>query len=147
MAILFKVKLHLHYLIEYQCFSAKIAFFQTSGPFLPEPSYLGVEMVRFGKGQVILQGGGYGIFNIYSMTCSNRNCLISLLQTALLNTGLETYYMTPNHFVAIPIPDKMSGCLAEGKNDFKIVVKSSLYTNLSEFNQFLWVFFLYTQNP
>ena len=77
---------------------------------MPEPSYWGIEMVKFGKGQVILQAW-YDIFNIYSMTCSNRNCLISLL-----NKGFEAYYM---NFVAIPIPDKMSGCLAEGKHDFK----------------------------
>ena len=74
---------------------------------MPEPSYWGVEMVRFGKGQVILQAG----YGIYLMTCSNRNCLISLL-----NKGFEAYYMD---FVAIPIPDKISGCLAEGKHDFK----------------------------
>ena len=96
---------------------------------MPEPSYWGVEMVRFGKGQVILQAG----YGIYLMTCSNRNCLISLL-----NKEFEMYYM---YFVAIPIPDKMSGCLAEGKHDFKIVLKSQkFYTyQFSKFNKYLWV--------
>ena len=68
-------------------------------------------MVRLGKGQAILGGktsnGGYEA-KIYSMTCSNRNCIISLLNRELSvpKTG----------FVAIPIPDTISGCITGGKN-------------------------------
>ena len=67
-------------------------------------------MVRLGKGQAILGGGSNGVYQakIYSMTCSNSNCIISLLDREL---PVPTY-----NFVTIPIPDTISGCITGGKN-------------------------------
>ena len=78
-------------------------------------------MVRLGKGQAILGGrSGSGSdyqAKIYSMTCSNRNCIISLLNRELS--------VPKGQFVAIPIPDTISGCLTGGKKYFqKITLKS-----------------------
>ena len=99
-------------------------FFQISGPLLP----LILEyhsMVRLGKGQAILGGSGIPSESsdhvyeakIYSMTCSNRNCIISLLNRELS--------VPKGQFVAIPIPDTISGCLTGGKKYFqKITLKS-----------------------
>ena len=67
-------------------------------------------MVRLSKGQAIL--GGFSFNNggdqdkIYSMDCSNRNCLISTLNRELS--------VPKGFFVAIPIPDKLSGCITGG---------------------------------
>ena len=83
-------------------------FFQTSGPLLPIP-LKDHSMVKLGKGQAILGGLSYDLYQakIYSMTCSNRNCIISLLDREL---------SVPNRgFVAIPIPDTISGCITGGK--------------------------------
>ena len=77
--------------------------FQTSGPSLPIP-LSDHSMVRLGKGQAILGGYNKGYQSkIYRIDCSNRNCSISLLKTEL---SLSMF-----SFVAIPIPDKISGCL------------------------------------
>ena len=67
-------------------------------------------MVKLGTGQAIL--GGVSDFNsyqnkIYLLTCSNRNCLISLLNRELS--------VAKEEFMAIPIPDTMSGCITGGK--------------------------------
>ena len=70
-------------------------------------------MVRLGKGQAILGGNsniGYQS-KIYSMTCSDRNCMISLLNRELK--------VPKEYFVAIPIPDTISGCITGGKNYFQ----------------------------
>ena len=71
-------------------------------------------MVRLGKGQAILGGRSYSndVYQakIYSMTCSSRNCIISLLDRELS--------VQKDRFVAIPIPDTISGCITGGKNDF-----------------------------
>ena len=85
--------------------------FLTSGPLLPFPLYYH-SMVRLGKGQAILGGWSYAgsEAKIYSMTCSNRNCIISLVDREL---------SVPNAwFVAIPIPDTISGCITGGKKYF-----------------------------
>ena len=84
-------------------------FFPISGPLLPIPLN-GHSMVRLGKGQAILGGVSSNGFQakIYSMTCSNRNCIISLLNRELS--------VPKGYFVAIPIPDTMSGCITGGKN-------------------------------
>ena len=77
-------------------------------------------MVKLGKGQAILGGSSGGAYQskIYSMTCSNRNCIISLLNRELS--------VPNNKFVAIPIPDTISGCITGGKNYIqKITLKSS----------------------
>ena len=67
-------------------------------------------MVKLGKGQAILGGvrehDSYQN-KIYLMTCSNRNCLISLLNRVLS--------VAKEEFMAIPIPDTMSGCITGGK--------------------------------
>ena len=70
-------------------------------------------MVRSGKGQAILGGRSNGVYQakIYSMTCSNRNCIISLLDREL---SVPKY-----RFVAIPIPDTISGCITGGKKYFQ----------------------------
>ena len=83
-------------------------FFQTSGPFLPIPLQ-GHSMVKLGKGQAILGGHNNGDFQakIYSMTCSNKNCIISLLDRELS--------VPKSGFVAIPIPDTISGCITGGR--------------------------------
>ena len=69
-------------------------------------------MVKLGKGQAILGGwsiGGYQA-KIYSMTCSNKNCIFSLLDRELS--------VPKGFFVAIPIPDTISGCITGGKKYF-----------------------------
>ena len=87
-------------------------------------------MVRIGKGQAILGGNSGSVdmtvdfdplvndqadevyhSKIYSFTCSNRNCIISLLERELS--------VQKGYFVAIPIPDTISGCISKGKNDFQ----------------------------
>ena len=72
-------------------------------------------MVRLGKGQAIIGGRSkqfqFGASNkIYSLTCSNRHCTISLLNRELS--------VARSNFVAIPIPDEMAGCITGGKNSF-----------------------------
>ena len=87
-------------------------FFQISGPFLPLP-HSGHSMVRLGKGQAILGGRqSYDDYQakIYSMTCSNRNCIILLLDREL---SVPRFF-----FEAIPIPDTVSGCITGGKKYF-----------------------------
>ena len=93
------------------------AFFQTSGPSLPIPLYTH-SMVSLGKGQAIIGGLSSNVnqAKIYSMTCSNRNCIISLLDRELS--------MSLEYFVAIPIPDRISGCITGGRNIFQKNLKN-----------------------
>ena len=81
-------------------------FFQTSGPSLSIALY-GHSMAKLGKGQAIF-GGRHIAYQskIYSMTCSNRNCIISILDRELS--------APKGHFLAIPIPDTISGCITGG---------------------------------
>ena len=70
-------------------------------------------MVRLGKGQAILGGQSDDFVyesKIYSMTCSNRNCIVSLQDRELS--------VPKALFVAIPIPDTISGCITGGKKYF-----------------------------
>ena len=69
-------------------------------------------MVRLGKGQAIVGGWNNAdtLAMIYFMTCSNRNCFISLLDRELS--------VPKALFVAIPIPDTISGCITDGKKYF-----------------------------
>ena len=80
-------------------------------------------MVRLGKGQAIL-GGYNGDYQakIYSMTCSNRNCIILLLDRELS--------VPKGWFVAIPIPDTISGCITGGKKYFQKKPKRSIQANI-----------------
>ena len=88
------------------------SFFNTSESLLPIP-LVDHSMVNLGKGQAILGGDSGGVFQakIYSITCSNRNCIISLLNRELS--------VPKGYFVAIPIPDTISGCITGGKNIFQ----------------------------
>ena len=96
-------------------------FFNTLESLLPIP-LVGHSMVKLGKGQAILGGESGGVFQakIHSITCSNRNCIISLLNRELS--------VPKGHFVAIPIPDTISGCITEGKNFFKRKKRTNIYT-------------------
>ena len=87
-------------------------FFQTSGPLLSIPIW-GHSMVKLGKKQAILGGSFKSVYQnkIYSITCSNRNCHIFVLNRELS--------VAKGIFVAVPIPDKMSGCITGGKQTFK----------------------------
>ena len=113
-------------ILSFLCIHRLKLFFQISGPLLPITLY-DHSMVRLGKGQAILGGtssNGYQAMigyqaKIYSMTCSNRNCIISLINRELS--------VPKEDFVAIPIPDTISGCITGGKNDFwKITLKSTI---------------------
>ena len=80
-------------------------------------------MVRLGKGLVILGGvslGGHHQAKIYSMVFSNRNCNILLLNRKL--SGPKS------GFVAIPIPDTISGCITGGKKYFQKSPKRRICT-------------------
>jgi hypothetical protein len=79
----------------------------------------GHSMVRLGKGQAILGGNRNGDFQtkIYSMGCSNRNCIISLLNRELS--------VPKGWFVAIAIPDTISECITGGNQIFQSTLKSS----------------------
>ena len=79
---------------------------------------MGHAMVRLGKGLAILGGRSMqfhsiiGLSNkIYSLTCSNRHCTISVVSSELS--------VARSNFVAIPIPDEMAGCITGGKNYFQ----------------------------
>ena len=78
-------------------------------------------MVRLGKGQAIIGGQSNGVHQakIYSMSCSNRNCIILLLNKEI---------SVPNeYFVAIPIPDTITGCITGGKNYFQKLYMNQLF--------------------
>ena len=84
----------------------------TTGPNLSIPLY-GHSMVPLSNGQAIL-GGIFFIMdqaewnpNIYFLTCSNLECNIQ--------TMTKTASFLASYFVAIPIPDDMSGCIFRGK--------------------------------
>ena len=78
-------------------------------------------MVRLGKGQAIVGGwnNADALAKIYFMTCSNRNCIISLLDRELS--------VPKALFVAIPIPDTISGCITGGKKHFHKKTQKDLY--------------------
>ena len=68
-------------------------------------------MVPLIHGQAVI--GGYSPLNgvqnkIHFITCANMICMISTL-TQQLSAPIEG-------FVAIPIPDYLSGCISGGKN-------------------------------
>ena len=69
----------------------------------------GHSMVPLGNGQVII--GGYGNKEwqgkIYYVSCANRQCTIKKMDQELK--------IPRSTFVAIPIPDDISGCTWEGK--------------------------------
>ena len=96
----------LNKLLVFSVFTGFTLFFQISGPLSP---LSGHSMVRLRKGQAILGGSGDFIYRfVFLMTCSNRNCIISLLNKVLS--------APKQRFVAIPIPDTISECITGGKN-------------------------------
>ena len=73
---------------------------------------LGHSMVPLSNGQAILGGINFKHQNewnpnIYFLTCSNLECNIQ--------TMTQTASFLATSFVAIPIPDDMSGCIFRGK--------------------------------
>ena len=106
----------------------------TTGPNLSIP-LCGHSMVPLSNGQAILGGIFfiYGIMdqdewnpNIYFLTCSNLECNIqTMTQTA---SFLATY------FVAIPIPDDMSGCIFRGKL-IELTIKDVFFLKNTKKNQ------------
>ena len=91
------------------------------GPNLPVPLSWH-SMVPLIHGQALI--GGQSTSNvaqnkIYFLTCSNLICTISTLSQEL---SVPRYW-----FVAIPIPDSMSGCISGGKNshfNFNVFLKN-----------------------
>ena len=67
-------------------------------------------MVPFGNGQVIIGGCGNGEYQrkIYHITCANRQCTITKMDQEMFIPDSDF------DFVAIPIPDDISGCTWEG---------------------------------
>jgi hypothetical protein len=80
-------------------------------------------MVQLGKGQAILGGSSNGDYqkNIYFLTCFNKYCSFSLMDKELSGPR--------SSFVAIPIPDKMTGCITGGKYDFNqnVILENNEY--------------------
>ena len=83
-------------------------------------------MVQLGNGQAILGGyrgnrfinSGFADFRlngvqtkIYHLTCTSRNCMISLLDKVISDSRKMT--------LVIPIPDNISGCITGGKESLK----------------------------
>ena len=66
-------------------------------------------MVALGLGQAVLGGYGNSAYQkkIYLITCSEQICMISLLNQELS--------IPRGYFVAIPIPDSMSGCISNSE--------------------------------
>ena len=76
----------------------------------------GHSMVALGLGQAIIGGlNEYEVTKkkIYNLECSKGDCEISMIGVEL---SIER-----SSFVAIPIPDFLSGCILEGKVDTKCV--------------------------
>ena len=71
-------------------------------------------MVQLGNGLAIIGGWGNGgpQDNIYLFNCVDRNCSIHQLNQEL---SAPRYW-----FVAIPIPDTLSGCITGGKKFHRI---------------------------
>ena len=78
---------------------------------MPLPLY-DHSMAQLGKGQAIIGGNSNGDYQkkIYFLTCFNKYCSFSLMDMELSGPR--------SGFVAIPIPDTISGCITGGKYDF-----------------------------
>ena len=69
-------------------------------------------MVPLGLGQAII--GGHGRVDhllydkIFFINCASRDCMVSLLDQRLSKFNA--------HFLAIPVPDSISGCITGGNN-------------------------------
>ena len=83
-----------------------------AGPDLSIALY-GHSMVPLGLGQAILGGrDDNDLFQnrIYHITCSQQICKVSKMSKELS--------VPRGYFVAIPIPDRMSGCISQSKFGF-----------------------------
>ena len=101
-------------------------FISFTGPKLPMHLVEHV-MVKLGNGLAIIGGYGNKIVQdkIYLFVSMNKNCSIHQLDQVL---SLPRYW-----FVAIPIPDTLSGCITGGKIFHKIYHANSqleTYPNL-----------------
>ena len=80
-------------------------------------------MVQLGNGQAMI--GGIDLNNVYFkihlLSCINRNCSISTLNQELSVPRLW--------FLAIPIPDTITGCISQGKKCQKKVPDSFVILN------------------
>jgi hypothetical protein len=81
-------------------------------------------MVQLGNGQAIIggTGGGYIQANIHLLNCMNRICSISTLSQELS--------VPRQWFLALPIPDTITGCISQGKKCQKKVPDSFVILNL-----------------
>ena len=79
-----------------------------AGPDLPIELYEH-SMVALGLGQAVLGGKSSSGYQkkIYLITCSEHICMISMLSQELSIPRIS--------FVAIPIPDSMSGCISNSE--------------------------------
>ena len=96
-------------------------FLLITGPKLPMGLFRHA-MVELGNGQAIIGGFGYESQDkIYLFSCMDRNCSIHQLSQEL---SVPRYW-----FVAIPIPDTLSGCITGGKKFHKTyTVSLQLFT-------------------
>ena len=71
-------------------------------------------MIPLGLGQAIIGGKLYNSYqsNIYFITCSQHNFKLTKMDQKLA--------VPRERFVAIPIPDTISGCMSEGKILFTV---------------------------
>ena len=101
------------YITQDQGIASECIFVLFTGPKLPM-RLREHTMVLLGKGLAII--GGYGDENaqdkIHLLSCINRNCSISTLSQDL---SMPRYM-----FVAIPIPDTITGCITGGKDIKKV---------------------------
>ena len=81
-------------------------------------------MVQLGNGQAIIGGAGDGITQakIHLLNCINRICSISTLSQELS--------VPRQWFLALPIPDTITGCISQGKKCQKKVPDSFVILNL-----------------
>ena len=97
------------YITQDQGIASECIFVLFTGPKLPM-RLREHTMVLLGKGLAII--GGYGNETaqdkIHLLSCMNRNCSISTLSQEL---SMPRYW-----FVAIPIPDTITGCITGGKD-------------------------------
>ena len=106
----------------------------TTGPNLSIPLW-GHSMVPLSNGQAILGGNYFNKGtnqqvewnpNIYFLTCSNLECSIQ--------TMTRTASFLATSFLAIPIPDDMSGCIFRGKL-IELTIKA-FFLNTKKFEKF-----------
>ena len=81
-------------------------------------------MVQLGNGLAMIGGysGGKHQAKIHLLSCMNRNCSISTL--------IQEISVPRELFLAIPIPDTISGCISGGKKCPKKVPDLFLILNL-----------------